>query len=89
MSSVSGREIDFAKDAYGTMKAALVHYVAGLAYQHAAARVPANCVSPGNTYFPGGINNRFESGNPELFAAALGAQPDRPDGHPHRRWRTR
>ena len=54
ISSVSGREIDFAKDAYGTMKAAVVHYVQGLAFQHAAAGVRANVVSPGNTYFPGG-----------------------------------
>ena len=36
ISSVSGREIDFAKDAYGTMKAAVIHYVQGLAFQLAA-----------------------------------------------------
>ena len=75
VSSVSGREIDFAKDAYGTMKAAVIHYVSGLAYQHAAAGVRANCVSPGNTYFPGGVWNSIETGNPELFATALGLNP--------------
>ncbi len=75
VSSVSGREIDFAKDAYGTMKAAVIHYIAGLAYQTAASGVRANCVSPGNTYFPGGVWNQIESGNPELFAAALGLNP--------------
>ena len=75
ISSVSGREIDVVKDAYGTMKAAVIHYVAGLAHQYAAAGVRANCVSPGNTYFPGGVWNRIESGNPELFAAALGLNP--------------
>jgi NAD(P)-dependent dehydrogenase (short-subunit alcohol dehydrogenase family) len=75
VSSVSGREIDFAKDAYGTMKAAIVHYVAGLALEHAAAGVRANTVSPGNTYFPGGVWAGIEGGNPELFSTALGLNP--------------
>ena len=75
VSSVSGREIDFAKDAYGTMKAAVVHYISGLAFQHAAAGVRANCVSPGNTYFPGGVWNNIETGNPELFATTLALNP--------------
>ncbi len=75
ISSVSGREIDFAKDAYGTMKAAIVHYVSGLAFEHAAAGVRANCVSPGNTYFPGGVWANIEGGNPELFGTALALNP--------------
>jgi len=75
ISSVSGREIDFAKDAYGTMKAAVVHYVAGLAFEHAAAGVRANCVSPGNTYFPGGVWEGIEGGNPDLFGVAMGLNP--------------
>jgi 3-oxoacyl-[acyl-carrier protein] reductase len=75
VSSVSGREIDFAKDAYGTMKAAIVHYVAGLAFEHAAAGVRANAVSPGNTYFPGGVWAGIEGGNPDLFATAMGLNP--------------
>ncbi len=75
VSSVSGREIDFAKDAYGTMKAAVVHYIAGLAFQHAAAGVRANCVSPGNTYFPGGVWAGIEGGNPDLFAHATSLNP--------------
>lgn len=75
VSSVSGREIDFAKDAYGTFKAAIVHYVAGLAFEHAAAGVRANVVSPGNTYFPGGVWAGIEGGNPDLFGTALGLNP--------------
>jgi 3-oxoacyl-[acyl-carrier protein] reductase len=75
VSSVSGREIDFAKDAYGTMKAAIVHHVAGLAFEHAAAGVRANTVSPGNTYFPGGVWAGIEGGNPELFTTAMGLNP--------------
>jgi NAD(P)-dependent dehydrogenase (short-subunit alcohol dehydrogenase family) len=75
ISSVSGREIDLAKDAYGTMKAAIVHYVQGLAFQHAAAGVRANVVSPGNTYFPGGFWTAIEAGNPELFATSMALNP--------------
>ncbi|MEJ3654500.1 SDR family oxidoreductase [Actinomycetes bacterium KLBMP 9759] len=75
VSSVSGREIDFAKDAYGTMKAAVVHYIAGLAFQTAASGVRANCVSPGNTYFPGGVWQGIEQGNPDMFSTALGLNP--------------
>ena len=36
MSSVSGREIDFASGPYGTMKAAIIHYTQGIAYNLAA-----------------------------------------------------
>jgi 3-oxoacyl-[acyl-carrier protein] reductase len=75
ISSVSGREIDFACGAYGALKAALVHYTQGLAYNLAGKGIRANTVSPGNTYFPGGVWNQIETGNPELFAAALGLNP--------------
>jgi NAD(P)-dependent dehydrogenase (short-subunit alcohol dehydrogenase family) len=37
--------------------------------------VRANCVSPGNTYFSGGVWNSIETGNPELFNTALGLNP--------------
>ena len=33
IASVSGREIDFAAGPYGTMKAAIIHYTQGVAYQ--------------------------------------------------------
>ena len=75
VSSVSGREIDFAKDAYGTMKAAVVHYICGLAFQLAPSGARANCVSPGNTYFPGGVWEGIEGGNPGLFSQAMGLNP--------------
>jgi 3-oxoacyl-[acyl-carrier protein] reductase len=75
ISSVSGREIDFASGAYGAFKAALVHYTQGLAYHLAGNGIRANTVSPGNTYFPGGVWNQIETGNPDLFATALGLNP--------------
>lgn len=74
ISSVSGREIDFAAGPYGAFKSALVHYVQGLAYQLAGS-VRANTVSPGNVYFPGGVWESIEQGDPDLFAHALGLNP--------------
>ena len=75
VSSVSGREIDFTAGPYGTMKAALIHYVQGLAYQLAGQGVRANTVSPGNTFFEGGVWDSIKSGNPELYATALALNP--------------
>lgn len=75
VSSVSGREIDFTGPAYGAFKAALVHYVQGLAWKLAPKGIRANALSPGNTYFEGGVWNQIETGNPELFASALALNP--------------
>ena len=75
VSSVSGREIDFTGPAYGAFKAALVHYAQGLAYKLAPQGIRANTVSPGNTYFDGGIWQGIETGNPDLFAEALALNP--------------
>jgi 3-oxoacyl-[acyl-carrier protein] reductase len=75
ISSVSGREIDFASGPYGAFKAAIVHYTQGLAYHFAGKGIRANTVSPGNTYFPGGVWSQIETGNPEFFKMALGMNP--------------
>jgi NAD(P)-dependent dehydrogenase (short-subunit alcohol dehydrogenase family) len=75
ISSVSGREIDFTAGPYGVMKAAIVHYVQGVAHQLAATGVRANTVSPGNTYFEGGVWHQIESGQPELYASSLALNP--------------
>jgi 3-oxoacyl-[acyl-carrier protein] reductase len=75
ISSVSGREIDFAAGPYGAFKAALIHYAQGLAYQLAPRNIRANSVSPGNTYFADGVWHRIEEGNPALFAEALRLNP--------------
>ena len=75
ISSVSGREIDFAAGPYGAFKAALIHYTQGLAYQLAGKGIRANSVSPGNTYFEGGVWNQIKDGNSELYATALALNP--------------
>jgi len=73
--SVSGREIDFAAGPYGVFKAAIIHYTQGLAYQLAPKGIRANSLSPGNTYFPGGVWENIEEHNPELFAQARALNP--------------
>ena len=75
ISSVSGRESDFASGPYGTAKTAIIGYINGLAMQLAGTGIRANTVSPGNTYFEGGVWASIETGNPELFATAVGLNP--------------
>lgn len=75
ISSVSGRESDFASGPYGTVKTALVGYLHGLALQLAPRGIRANTVSPGNTYFPGGVWAGIEANAPELYRQALALNP--------------
>ena len=75
ISSVSGREVDFAAGPYGTFKAAIIHYTQGLANQLAGKGIRANSVSPGNTYFDGGVWNMIKDNNPELYKTALALNP--------------
>jgi len=75
IASVSGREIDFAAGPYGAFKAAIVHYTQGLAFHLAGKHIRANSVSPGNTYFEGGVWHQIEHGNPKLYAEALALNP--------------
>jgi 3-oxoacyl-[acyl-carrier protein] reductase len=75
ISSVSGRESDFASGPYGTAKTALIGYIHGLALQLAGTGIRANPVSPGNTYFEGGFRAGVETGNPPLFETAVALNP--------------
>lgn len=75
ISSVSGREVDFTGAAYGVFKAALVRYASDLAFKLAPKGIRANAVSPGNTYFEGGVWRWIEDNNPELFAEAMRLNP--------------
>ncbi|BAO91865.1 SDR family NAD(P)-dependent oxidoreductase [Caballeronia cordobensis] len=75
ISSVSAREIDFAAGPYGVFKAALVHYMQGLANQLASKGIRANTVSPGNVYFEGGVWDWIEHNDPALFERALALNP--------------
>jgi len=75
ISSVSGFEIDFAAGSYGAIKAALIHYAKGLSRQLVGKGIRVNCVSPGNTYFDGGIWQSIEKNMPDLFASTLKVNP--------------
>ena len=75
ISSVSGRESDFASGPYGTAKTAIVGYIHGLAMQLAEKGIRANTVSPGNTYFEGGVWANIETGDPGLFETAMSLNP--------------
>lgn len=82
IASVSGREVDFAAGPYGVFKAALIHYAKGLSYQLAGRNIRVNALSPGNTYFPGGVWEKIEHGNPELFKQAMALNPTGRMGRP-------
>ena len=82
ISSVSGRESDFASGPYGTVKTAIIGYVQGLAMQLADKGIRANTVSPGNTYFEGGVWSNIEAGDPALFRTAVGLNPTGQMGTP-------
>ena len=75
VSSVSGFEIDFAAGSYGAFKAALIHYAKGLSNQLIGKGIRVNAVSPGNTYFEGGIWQNIENNSPDLFTMAMSLNP--------------
>jgi len=75
ISSVSGFEVDFAAGSYGAIKAALIHYAKGLSRQLVGKGIRVNSVSPGNTYFDGGIWQNIEKNMPDLFASTLKVNP--------------
>ena len=82
ISSVSGREVDFAAGPYGVFKAALIHYAKGLSFQLAGKGIRVNALSPGNTYFPGGVWEKIEHGNPNLYRQSLALNPTGRMGRP-------
>ena len=86
ISSVSGFEVDFAAGSYGAIKAALIHYAKGLSRQLVGKGIRVNCVSPGNTYFDGGIWQTIEKNMPDLFASTIKAIRPASSERP-RRWR--
>jgi len=83
ISSVSGFEVDFAAGSYGAIKAALIHYGKGLSRQLVAKGIRVNVVSPGNTYFDGGIWQNIEKNVPDLYSSTLKVNPTGKFGTPH------
>ncbi|EIN07830.1 short-chain dehydrogenase/reductase SDR [Punctularia strigosozonata HHB-11173 SS5] len=74
--SVSGHELDFtAPGPYGAFKAALAHYMQGLALQYAPKGIRINTVSPGNVFIEGGVWDNVKQHNPDLYKSALALNP--------------
>ena len=82
IASVSGFEVDFAAGSYGAFKAALIHYAKGLSRQLVGKGIRVNCVSPGNTYFDGGIWQTIEKNMPDLFESTVKVNPTGKFGTP-------
>lgn len=82
VSSVSGFEVDVVAGSYGAAKGALIHYAKGLSNQLIAKGIRVNAVSPGNTYFEGGVWQSIENGNPELFKLQMSLNPTAKMGTP-------
>lgn len=61
--------------AYGAMKAALIHYIKGVAKEYAPKKIRANVVSPGTIYFKGGAWGLVEESNPAYFKDRIAANP--------------
>jgi NAD(P)-dependent dehydrogenase (short-subunit alcohol dehydrogenase family) len=75
ISSVSGFEFEPASPAYGTFKAALIHYASRMASTLAGKHIRVNTVSPGNVYFEGGVWHRFRAEHARRFKTALAKNP--------------
>lgn len=74
ISSVSAAETQQG-NAYGAVKAALIHYAKGLAREHAKRKIRVNVVSPGTIYFKGGVWHMIEQNMPDRYNASLKANP--------------
>jgi 3-oxoacyl-[acyl-carrier protein] reductase len=75
ISSVAGLEFDWTSPAYGTFKAALIHYASRMANILAVKHIRVNTLSPGSTYFEGGGWQEIEQSMPDLFKTALAKIP--------------
>lgn len=75
VSTVAAREAGPFEGPYGTVKAALIRYAKGLAFELAPRGVRVNVVSPGTIYFEGGFWHRVKREDPKFFERALGWNP--------------
>ena len=74
ISSVSAAETQNAQ-AYGAIKAAMIHFGKGLARECASKKIRVNVVSPGTIYFKGGVWNMVEQSSPQMYDATIKRNP--------------
>ncbi len=82
IASAAAREITFPDHSYGVMKAAIAHYIGGLARHLAPKGIRANVVSPGTVYEMGGFWSLVEDSDQEMFSAAMNLNPRGRMGRP-------
>ncbi len=75
VASVAAREAGPFEGPYGGVKALLIRYAKGLAFQLAPEGVRVNAVSPGTIYVEDGFWGGVERDDPEFFEQALGWNP--------------
>jgi 3-oxoacyl-[acyl-carrier protein] reductase len=73
-SSIAATEVA-APDAYGAMKAALIHYAKGFARENAPKKIRCNAVSPGTILFKGSVWDAMQKATPDYFAQTLALNP--------------
>jgi 3-oxoacyl-[acyl-carrier protein] reductase len=72
IASVSGQN---GPQPYGAVKAALVHYISGLAHSLAPQNIRANTVSPGAVYFEGGVWHQVQKAAPKRYEETIARNP--------------
>jgi NAD(P)-dependent dehydrogenase (short-subunit alcohol dehydrogenase family) len=73
--SSASASMTMSADAYGAIKAALIHYIKGCSKDLAARGIRVNAISPGTIYFAGGGWQKTEQNNPEMYKQALAMNP--------------
>lgn len=73
-SSVSAAEAD-RPDAYGAMKAALIHFAKGVARAEAPKGIRCNVVSPGTVFFEDGVWGQVKRNMPQFFDQMIQRNP--------------
>jgi len=74
ISSVSAAEASRI-DAYGSIKAALIHFAKGVARECAAKKIRCNVISPGTVFFEGGVWGNVKQGAPAFFEQMIKRNP--------------
>jgi len=73
-SSISAAEAESA-NAYGAMKAALIHFAKGVARESAPKKVRCNVVSPGTVFFEDGVWGHVKANMPGFFDQMIKRNP--------------
>lgn len=67
---------------YGAIKAALNHYIKGIAHDMAPLGIRANAIAPGQVYFDEGVWGHRKRENPDYYQSVLDANPTKRMGTP-------